>query len=36
MLSIDLNQISSVVTNNSNIERIYYGTDLIWTDNEPF
>ena len=36
MLSIDLNEISAITdSSGSRIERLYVGSDLIWTESEP-
>lgn len=37
MLSIDLNSISAIYTDKTtSIERVYVGSDLVWTDAQPF
>ena len=36
MLSIDLNEISAITdSSGSQMERVYVGSDLVWTESEP-
>ena len=35
MLSVDFNQVSAITARGSQIERVYAGSDLVWTESAP-
>ena len=35
MLSVDFNEVSAVYARGSQIERVYAGSDLVWTESAP-